>query len=174
MSTRLAEVLESLTYLPELVVFDLDCTLWHPWIDSMHGGPFTAHPSDPKVILDRTQRPLTLYHDVPAILKTFHQYGIKIGIASRTPGIEWAFEALEVYMLEDGNGERVPMKMAHFSELKQKLTRTTSMLFFDDESRNIKCNCWQSRVTSILVSGVSISSIVEGLQKHQERDRQGT
>ncbi|ONK55963.1 uncharacterized protein A4U43_C10F2740 [Asparagus officinalis] len=139
--------------LPQLVVFDLDYTLW----------PFYCE--------CRSKREMpSLYPHAKGIIHALKDKGIDVAIASRSPtadiattflnklGIQSMFVAKEIFS-----------SFTHKTEHFQKIHRRTgvpfnSMLFFDDEDRNIK-SVSKMGVTSILVrKGVSLQAFRSGLE----------
>lgn len=125
----------------ELVVFDLDYTLWDAggtWCDCL-SPPFRR---DRGRVLDRRGGHIRLYEDVPAIMDALDEAGVRMGLASRTHEPEWARELLDLlgvrsrFEIEEiYPGE----KTAHFDQLQRKSgVALEQMLFFDDESRNIR------------------------------------
>ncbi|KAI9906196.1 hypothetical protein PsorP6_002980 [Peronosclerospora sorghi] len=144
-------------HLPRLVVFDLDYTLWYPYIDVLHGGPFTKT-NDPTKVLDCRGHPLTLFPHVETILnlvKTKPQFQeTQVAIASRTGEIAAAKECLkllQVVITTEKSTRCTPLhelvdfveifpscKLDHFRRLhRQSGIPYQEMLFFDDEERNI-------------------------------------
>ncbi|XP_042496918.1 magnesium-dependent phosphatase 1 [Macadamia integrifolia] len=138
--------------LPRLVVFDLDYTLW----------PFYCE--------CRSKREMpSLYPHAKGIMYALKDKGVDIAIASRSPtsdiaktfidklGIQSMFVAQEIFS-----------SWTHKTEHFQKIHRRTgvpfnSMLFFDDEDRNID-TVSKMGVTSILVgNGVNLGALRQGL-----------
>ncbi|GAB2247159.1 hypothetical protein Droror1_Dr00007041 [Drosera rotundifolia] len=144
--------------LPRLVVFDLDYTLW----------PFYCECRSKK------EMPL-LYPHTKGILSALKHKGIDVAIASRSPtpdiaknfltklGIQPMFVAQEIF-------SSYTHKTEHFQRIQWR-TRIpfTSMLFFDDEDRNIQ-TVQNMGVTSILVNnGVNLGALQEGLTKFSQK-----
>ncbi|CBI34012.3 hypothetical protein VitviT2T_004085 [Vitis vinifera] len=143
--------------LPRLVVFDLDYTLW----------PFYCE--------CRSKREMpSLYPHAEGILYALKEKGIDMAIASRSPtpdiaktfldklGIKSMFVAQEIFS-----------SWSHKTEHFQRIHRRTgvpfnSMLFFDDEDRNIE-SVSKTGVTSILVgNGLNIGAFRQGLTKFSQ------
>ncbi|ORX67671.1 hypothetical protein DL89DRAFT_269434, partial [Linderina pennispora] len=81
---------EEAEFLPELIVFDLDFTLWSCWIDTHTNGPPYRLAANNKV-KDRYGDTMELFSDVPRVLDLIMQLpNTRIGIASRTDRAEWA------------------------------------------------------------------------------------
>ncbi len=125
----------------ELVVFDLDFTLWDAggsWCDCL-SPPFRRAADR---VVDRRGLDVRLYPDVMEIMEALDAAGIPMGLASRTGEPEWARELLELLGVAGRFGfeEIYPgAKPAHFDALRRDSGFDFgSMLFFDDESRNIR------------------------------------
>lgn len=146
--------------LPKLVVFDLDYTLW----------PFYCE--------CRSKREMpSLYPQAKGILYALKDKGIDIAIASRSPtpdiattfldklGIRSLFVAQEIF-------SSWTHKTEHFQRIhRQTGVPFTSMLFFDDEDRNIK-SVSKMGVTSILVdNGVNLEEFRSGLQAFSRNNK---
>jgi magnesium-dependent phosphatase 1 len=125
----------------EFVVFDLDYTLWDAggtWCDCLT-PPFRRNGER---VLDCHDGHVRLYEDVPEIMDALDAAGIPMGLASRTNEPGWARELLDLlgvrsrFEIEEiYPGE----KTRHFGELQRKSgVSPERMLFFDDESRNIR------------------------------------
>ncbi|KAJ3698175.1 hypothetical protein LUZ61_001880 [Rhynchospora tenuis] len=139
--------------LPRLVVFDLDYTLW----------PFYCE------CRSKRETP-SLYRDAKGIMYALKDKGIDMAIASRSPTADIAnafldkldlkpfFVAIEIFS-----------SWTHKTEHFQKIQRRTnipykSMLFFDDEDRNIN-SVSKMGVTSILVeNGLNLDMFKLGLR----------
>ncbi|CAA7404336.1 unnamed protein product [Spirodela intermedia] len=144
--------------LPRLVVFDLDYTLW----------PFYCE--------CRSKREMPrLYPQAKGILHALKDKGIDVAIASRSPtpdiaktfldklGIQSSFVAQEIFS-----------SWTHKTEHFQRIHRRTgvpfkSMLFFDDEDRNIEAVSSMG-VTSIYVgNGVNLEAFRLGLRTFAQK-----
>ncbi|ETI32508.1 magnesium-dependent phosphatase-1 [Phytophthora nicotianae CJ01A1] len=172
------------THVPRLVVFDLDYTLWCPYIDVLSGGPFTKT-EDPGTVLDRYGEELSLLPDVQKVLNILEMdpqfEGTKVAIASRTGEIEAAKECMrlievdikgEVKTLSDIASfvEIYPTcKIAHFKKfLQQSGVAYEDMLFFDDEYRNIQDVARLGVTCQYCQDGVTWNSWLEGIQAYQQ------
>ena len=131
------------------MVFDLDYTLWPFWVDT-HVTPPLKPSTKNESVKDRFGEDFAFYKDVPAILHTLRQRGIKVGAASRTSAPHIGKEMLRLLHISDAEGKQRKSidyfdhleiypgsKITHFVKL-QKATelRYEDMLFFDDEPRN--------------------------------------
>ncbi|GLJ15131.1 hypothetical protein SUGI_0247510 [Cryptomeria japonica] len=148
------QILSLCQILPRLVVFDLDYTLW----------PFYCECRSPR------EKP-SLYPQAKGILNALKEKGVSMAIASRTPtpataitflknlGITSLFTTMEIY-------PSWSHKTEHFEKIHQKTgVPLKSMLFFDDENRNIEAVS-NMGVTSIWVgNGVNIEALNSGLRK---------
>lgn len=135
--------------LPKLIVFDLDYTLWPFWVDTHVAAPLKASP-DHTSAKDRSGESFAFYAEVPSILHSLRERGIKVGAASRTSAPDLGREMLRLLHVGDAEGKKRKAveyfdyleiypgsKITHFNRL-QKATGLdyTDMLFFDDEARN--------------------------------------
>ena len=157
--------------LPDLVVFDLDFTLWDcdgTWCDCLT-PPFVKE--DGKV-MDGDGRLVRLYDDVGGILDRCDQNSVPMALASRTEQPTWADELIELL----GIGVRFrwteiypASKLEHFAALYEGSgVDYERMLFFDDEMRNIS-EVSKLGVTSVHVkSGVSDAVFSKGLRQFRK------
>ncbi|KAL8205133.1 hypothetical protein R6Q57_008684 [Mikania cordata] len=151
------EVMTLFQVLPRLVVFDLDYTLW----------PFYCE--------CRSKREMPcLYPDAKGILCALKDKGVDMAIASRSPsrdiaetfihklGISPMFVAREIF-------SSWSHKTEHFKKIQENTcVPYESMLFFDDENRNIE-SVSKMGVTSILVNnGVTLSAFRQGLTQFSQ------
>ncbi|XP_021943147.1 magnesium-dependent phosphatase 1 [Folsomia candida] len=132
-----------MTFSPELgqlklVVFDLDYTLWPYHVDSTVSLPFHVKSSQ---VLDQTGKEIKPFPEVPIVLDYLAERGVTIAAASRTTKPPGAHQLLDLF---DWNRyfalkEIYPgCKTTHFKRFKdQTMVPYSSMLFFDDEDRNI-------------------------------------
>lgn len=141
--------------LPPLVVFDLDFTLWDCgglWIDCTT-PPFRLDDEDR--VRDRRDRHFRLYPEVPGILDHLEAAGCLLGLASRTDQPGWAREVLDLMGIRQRFQfeEIYPgSKVSHFEAIRARSGLDfTSMLFFDDEHRNI------AEVSDLGVAAIHVS-----------------
>ena len=127
--------------LPEMVVFDLDFTLWDCgglWIDCCE-YPFEQHHNG-RVFGARGSE-FTLYPDVMDILEQLEGQGIRLSLASRTSAPKWARKLLDMFgILERFEHAQIypGEKTRHFHKIRKASdVRYENMIFFDDEARNI-------------------------------------
>lgn len=125
----------------ELVVFDLDFTLWDcdgVWCDCT----WPPYKKQGNRVTDSQNRSIRLYSDVLSILDHCRKLNLKMALASRTSEPEWARELIELFDIQDYfiQHEIYPSsKIAHFKQLHANLNIPyQNMVFFDDEMRNIK------------------------------------
>ncbi|TVY46921.1 DNA repair protein [Lachnellula occidentalis] len=135
--------------LPKLIVFDLDYTLWPFWVDTHVTPPLKAS-ADHSSAKDRTGEGFAFYHEVPSILYSLRERGIKVGAASRTCAPDLGREMLRLLHIADAEGKKRKAiehfdyleiypgsKITHFTKLqKASGLAYEDMLFFDDEARN--------------------------------------
>lgn len=170
-------LMENISVLPKLIVFDLDYTLWPLWIE-MYNAPFhlESHRNEPQA-RDKGGRIVNPFPDVKEILVELKQSGIELGVASRTPEIKGARRLMETLDWDKyiSFKEIYPgCKTTHFENLsKHSHIPYNEMLFFDDEDRNIK-DITAIGVVCVLVDdrGVTRKTVREGLLKF-EKERSG-
>ncbi|MED6157020.1 hypothetical protein PIB30_019504 [Stylosanthes scabra] len=143
--------------LPKLVVFDLDYTLW----------PFYCE--------CRSKREMpSLYPHATGILLALKQKGINLAIASRSPTPDIASSFLTKLNLKSiFLPQEIFSSWTHKTDHFQRIHSRTgvpfnSMLFFDDENRNIQAVS-KMGVTSILVgNGINLGALREGLTRFSQ------
>lgn len=171
--------------LPKMIVFDLDYTLWPFWVDTHVTPPLKASSSHDSA-KDRFGEDFSFYTDVPSILASLRDRGIKIGAASRTSAPDLGKEMLKLLHVVDVEGKKRKAleffdqleiypgnKITHFTKL-QKVSglRFEEMLFFDDEARNR--NVETLGVTMYLVrDGVSRNELDNGIREWRKRNGMG-
>ncbi|KAJ7946785.1 magnesium-dependent phosphatase 1-like [Quillaja saponaria] len=151
------QILGVFQVLPRLVVFDLDYTLW----------PFFCE--------CRSKREMpSLYPHAKGILYALKDKGIDIAIASRSPTPDIAKTFIDKLSIKSVFiAQEIFSSWSHKTDHFQKIHSRTgvpfnSMLFFDDENRNIQA-VTKMGVTSILVNdGVNLGALREGLTKFSE------
>ncbi|GAA5976520.1 hypothetical protein JCM5350_001717 [Sporobolomyces pararoseus] len=178
--------------MPQMVVFDLDYTLWDLWVDTHVTPPLKRKGKDDvNQIYDKYGQQMCFYPEVPGILMDLHKSKIHIAAASRTHAPKAARQALTELLipgsidsddlLKAGKAkteqdlvssinlfdsmEIYPgSKISHFQELHKKTGIPYSeMVFFDDESRNREVT--KLGVTFVLVgNGVSRRLFESGLE----------
>lgn len=159
----------------DLIVFDLDCTLW----------PFHVDCSDPPFkkdsnghIVDRRGKQLKPYPQVKDILQKLSAVGYKIGIASRTAAIKEGADLVNLFGFKKyvNYSEIYPgCKVSHFNQFKkQSGIPFEGMLFFDDESRNITDIKRIGAVAIYVRNGVNNNVIEDGLREFEKQRDQRT
>lgn len=155
---------------PELVVFDLDYTLWPFWCEM-----YTVA-DDPR-----------LYPESMAVLDALREAEVLMAVASRTPtpkvgaafmrklGLEKYFVSTQLIPASSGFDHATAQKdKCHFPAIKRETgIDYQDMLFFDDESKNVQ-KVARLGCTSILVptsSGMTMALLRAGLQQH-DRNKQ--
>ncbi|CAM6117130.1 unnamed protein product [Calypogeia fissa] len=147
-------ILSAAPRLPALVVFDLDYTLWPYFCECR----------------SKNEIPV-LYPQAKSAIQALKAKGVLVAVASRSPTADIArtflnkldllptFCCMEIY-------PSWSHKTDHLKKIHQKTgIPYTSMLFFDDEERNIQAVS-QMGVKSVLVhNGVNLNALKEGLQK---------
>ncbi|XP_021897506.1 magnesium-dependent phosphatase 1-like [Carica papaya] len=144
--------------LPRLIVFDLDYTLW-PYYCECCFEDSTPY----------------LYQQAKGILYALKEKQIDVAIASRSPTPEIARTFLENLGIKSMFvAEEIFSSWTHKTEHFQRIHRRTgipfnSMLFFDDEDRNIQAVS-KMGVTSIYVSnGVNLGALRQGLLEFSQK-----
>lgn len=89
--------------LPQMVVFDLDYTLWDIWCDTHVTPPLLRRGDDINQVHDRHGQGVGFYPDVPDILLQLHHSEIHVAAASRTHAPKVARQMLSELTL---NGAR--------------------------------------------------------------------
>ncbi|KAK7246707.1 hypothetical protein RIF29_41577 [Crotalaria pallida] len=151
------QIMGVLEVLPKLVVFDLDYTLW----------PFYCE--------CRSKREMpTLYPHAKGILHALKDKGIDVAIASRSPTPDIASSFLNKLNINSiFLAQEIFSSWTHKTDHFQRIHSRTgvpfnSMLFFDDENRNIQAVS-KMGVTSILVgNGVNLGAFREGLTRFSQ------
>ncbi|CAL5358272.1 unnamed protein product [Camellia sinensis] len=151
------EIMGIFQELPRLVVFDLDYTLWPFYCESR----------------SKHEMP-SLFPHAQGILYALKDKGIDVAIASRSPTADIAMTFLEKLDVRSMLvAQEIFSSWTHKTEHFQRINRRTgvpynSMLFFDDEDRNIEAVS-KMGVTSILVEdGVNLEALREGLMKFSQ------
>lgn len=153
---------------PELIVFDLDFTLWEcggTYCDCL-APPFANRSGK---VVDRYDRVVRLYPDVAEILHECDAVGISMALASRTEQPVWARQLIDLldisYRFEFT--EIFPdSKLQHFAALRDASgVDYDRMLFFDDEQRNI-VEVGTLGVTCVFVpAGINRKLFRDGMQQ---------
>lgn len=148
----------------DLIVFDLDYTLWPFYVDCSD-PPFTKTKTD---IVDACKAKVESYPQATHILQTLSSLGYKIGIASRTGAIKDARELINLFGWQQyiNYQEIYPgCKVSHFTQLKnQSGIPFERMLFFDDEERNIIDINRIGSVAVLVDQEINTNVVAEGLE----------
>ncbi|KAI5196747.1 magnesium-dependent phosphatase-1 [Aureobasidium subglaciale] len=168
--------------LPQVMVFDLDYTLWPFWVDTHVTGPLKPT-KDGLVVKDRYNDSYGFYPDVAGIL--IKEKDITLCAASRTGAPELAREMLSYLLLPTSPSSSTSPKALHiFDDLQiypgdkkthfSRIHKNTNipyeeMLFFDDESRNKNVETL-GVVMKLVRDGVSRKEIDNGVKLWRERN----
>jgi magnesium-dependent phosphatase 1 len=149
----------------QLIVFDLDFTLWNA------GGTWCDHTFPPykrinNHIEDSKGNIIFLYPEARDILEQLHESNYQIAIASRTHEPLWAKELLQLFDIDHFFifREIYPgSKIEHFNQIRHRTgIDFEHMVFFDDEMRNID-EVSSLGVTAVLVDEGINWGIVESV-----------
>ena len=157
--------------LPQLIVFDLDFTLWDcggTYCDCL-SAPFYEKAG---IVFDGSGRQLQLYPDVDSIIQHCDRAGIELAIASRTLEPAWARQILDLMNASQhfSFSEIYPSsKLQHFEALQRDSgIDFHDMLFFADEMRNVR-EVSELGVTCIFVeNGMTTAVFEDGLRRFQQ------
>ena len=170
---KLSKVLTNGKSLPELVVFDLDETLWPFWCISHVKKPINKCTTT-GIVKGSDGKIVSLYEGAHNLIQILHNHGLTLGIASKTPVGDFANEVLAALNIKDYFSYAVmkPVrKTYHFEQLsKQSAVDYKDMLFFDDNHGNIY-DSDSLGVTSVLVGdGLTVNHVIDGLVKFQKKN----
>lgn len=176
-------MLDDIEVFPDVIVFDLDDTLWAGEVDCTGGPPFSRHGKLRHTIFCQRRRPVTLFHDVPDIFDELTDHGIGIAYASRTWEPEWAKDALrlftcgkqrvvDMWTVATGHSWGDCSKTSHLSEISRQLALPfSSMVFLDNETRNIRDVAPLGATCGFCPDGLSWEVLRETLVKHSDTIR---
>ncbi|CAL8467975.1 g7513 [Coccomyxa elongata] len=160
---RAVQILQDAPRPPQLIVFDLDYTLWPFWCEM-----YTVNDTP------------SLYPESRGILEACRELNIPMAIASRTPtpkvakafmnklGLSGMFESVQLIPASSGYDHHSAQKDTDHLPAIHRETNIpyTEMIFFDDEFPNIS-KVARLSVTSVLVSlGMSVDILQTGLKQH--------
>lgn len=136
---------------PKAVVFDLDYTLWPCWCDVHIELPLKS--GQDTQIIDSYGYKMSLYPDVPGILKELKENNVTIISASRTPSVHIAKQLLShikidgkpMYSYFDNHQWGTGSKTRHINQAAKELgmvleLKSGGFILYDDEFRNKDVN----------------------------------
>lgn len=135
--------------MPQLVVFDLDFTLWQPELYQLSSGPPFTQSSDGCVLTARGER-LDLFPAARGALAELGDANVPVAIASRASEREWALEIMRLLRVDErrtvadivGGAPVVIQGGSKTKHLKHIAHETgvplSEMVFFDNERTNIQ------------------------------------
>ncbi|MDA3899688.1 MAG: magnesium-dependent phosphatase-1 [Spirochaetes bacterium] len=153
----------------ELIVFDLDFTLWDA------AGTWCDHTSPPfrkkgEVVVDSRGGIISLYPDVNKILTMLSGQKIRCAVASRTGEPEWASQLMDLFDITrffDYREIYPASKLVHFNKLKNESgIGYDRMLFFDDEMRNVDEVGALGVAVCHVIGGVSLPLVEKKVNEH--------
>lgn len=136
-------------WMPKMVVFDLDFTLWKPELYQLSSGPPFKTSSDGCVVTCRGER-LELFPAARMALGELADAGVPIAIASRASEVAWAQEIIRLMRVDEqrtmadviGSAPVVIQAGSKVKHLKYIASKSgvplREMLFFDNERNNIQ------------------------------------
>ncbi|TMW65552.1 hypothetical protein Poli38472_008194 [Pythium oligandrum] len=181
-------------FIPRLVVFDLDFTLWYPEMYELYGAPFKKDAST-GAVTDRSGEEVHFFpavHSVLSILETDPQFKdtTEVAVASKTTEPHWAktcMRLMDVHVSEDEDADPNKTslqsvvdyeaiyprnKRVHFQQLKEQSgIEYEDMLFFDNEYGNIVDVGRIGVVCAYCPQGLSEGSWIQGMETFQEAKR---
>lgn len=153
---------------PKLIGFDLDYTLWPFWVDTHVDPPF--HKDRKGQVLDRYNKKVKYYSEVPKVLEWLHSKGYVLAAVSRTGEIQGANQLLALFDWDKyfTYKEIYPgCKITHFERIKAKSgAEFREMLFFDDEQRNKRDLATIGVHTVMVDDGVTKNLVKQGLEQY--------
>ncbi|KAF5833361.1 acid phosphatase-domain-containing protein [Dunaliella salina] len=168
-------------YLPKLVAFDLDSTLWYPEMYMLSGAPFKKDAKG--AVFDRRGEQVELLGASAAILKELATdpkwKDTQVAYVSRTEYPEWAIPCMKLFDIAPGktmfslssyNEIHECSKKYHFKNIHRASgIDYEDMIFFDNERYNCT-DCQTLGITCIYTpDGMTSSNWAEGLAKHAQK-----
>ena len=155
----------------DLVIFDLDMTLWDGNCNTFAGA--RALVSATEVVHRASGRSLRLYADVPAVFSALRAARVRICIASASPTEAVALSLLRSFGLHQHIEHAVikpGSKAAHLRACTVGLgVQPRRTIFFDDLNFNLR-EAEALGITGALVrAGISIDVLRQTLRKHRAR-----
>ena len=173
--------------LPQMIVFDLDYTLWPFWVDTHVSPPLKPSKDGGLTVRDAYGGSHGFYRDVASLLVTLRERNILIGAASRTCAPDLARQMLTLLSVPLGEGEGKTKAIGMFDHMEiypgsktthfQKLQKKSGlpfegMLFFDDESRNRNVETL-GVVMHLVRDGVTRAEVDRGIEAWRKRNGRG-
>jgi len=170
--------LRSLCFLPEVLVFDLDDTLWEGDIDRTAGPPFK--PGGGGLLQSKKGcSKVTLFRDVPEIMEWLREDRIRGAVASHTSTPRWADSALTLLRTSGGadlmsvcgirecHGAR---KTVHLEKIATRAgCHPSEMVFFDNMRYNVQDGEAVQVTSCYTPDGLSWEKVVECLIEFDRR-----
>ena len=161
-------------HLPAIIVFDLDGTLWDcggSWCDCL-SPPFVKRDGR---VLDSRGDHIRLFSDVRRILEYCREHDIDMALASRTDEPDWARQLLRLLGIARlfRHSQIFPgSKFTHFCNIRRESdVAYKEMLFFDDETRNIREISRLQVTCNFVTGGLDWHSFLAGLHEFAKSNR---
>lgn len=171
------EKLDALPCLPEVVVFDLDDTVWDGDIDMTSGPPFRLKKQ--KVEAKKGDS-VSLFRDTSEIFGWLQARGVRAAVASHTSTPRWAEAALQLLKTEPAGvsfAMVAGIKEMHGASKNKHLTKiasragctTADLVFYDNARQNIVDGEAIGVVSVHTPYGLSWESFAEGFVEFNRR-----
>jgi magnesium-dependent phosphatase 1 len=177
--TELIKRWKGLKKKPNVIVFDLDYTLWPYYVDCHVEPPIRK--LNEREVVDSVGFKMNGFKDINKILKTLKEHCLNdnqyLAVASRSTTPKLAMEAIEALGWTEyfSSVQIYPKsKTIHMSKIKEdlKFESYDQVLFFDDEHTNIK-ETSKMGVCAILIAcetGVDMNTLLNGLNKFNSKN----
>ena len=169
---------QSLQFKPNIIVFDLDYTLWPYFIDSHVSPPISM--SNASEIIDKHGYSFKPFKHVTQILKTLRENCLgeegHLAIASRSSTKDLAMEAIQMYGWTSylSSFQIYPRsKDTHMKQIQKELKFAdfNQVLFFDDDQKNVRPTKDLGVLPFLVnqVDGLNLHAICDGLSQFNRK-----
>lgn len=167
---------KSLRNKPQVIVFDLDYTLWPYFVDCQEPPFKLTKKNGTSMYIDQNDFELSHFRDVSVIIKTLRtecfKNGERLAIASRSTTPDLAMQLVEFFEWKphfDSFQIYSTPKSVHMNAIKQelKLNSFKEFLFFDDETYNTKTTEPMGIKSCLLntSTGLTLDELINGLKR---------